>query len=143
MLFDNCKTTNEQGDIGQSRAIYEFQLQGYTVCVPCGVNQKYDLVIEKDGLFKKVQVKTTQCLDKYNRYQVSLKSTTFRYKDRKVFIKTVRRRECDYDLLFVLTKEGKCYIIPSSELGGNKGIILTNKYDRYMVIEDKRCVASL
>ena len=48
------------GRIGLSMAINYFTCQGYTVSLPMNDTQWYDLVIEKDGIFKTVQCKATQ-----------------------------------------------------------------------------------
>ena len=54
-----------QGIVGQLRVAHQYQLNGYNILFPFGDSQKYDLVIEKDGQFSKVQVKTTVESDGY------------------------------------------------------------------------------
>lgn len=46
--------------------------RGYTVSFPWGGNAHYDLVIEKDGLFTKIQVKTIYWDNTKNRWLVDL-----------------------------------------------------------------------
>lgn len=50
--------TKLKGDIGQLIAAKEFLRQGWHVAFPYGENLKYDLVIERDGVMKRVQVKS-------------------------------------------------------------------------------------
>jgi hypothetical protein len=59
------------GRIGLSMAINYFTLSGYTVSIPLNDTQWYDLIIEKDGIFKTVQCKAT--LTKNN--TIDLRST--------------------------------------------------------------------
>lgn len=49
----------EKGRIGLIKAISYFGLKGYTINIPLNDTQWYDLVIEKDGIFKTVQCKCT------------------------------------------------------------------------------------
>jgi len=49
--------TKLKGDIGELAAAQEFLKRGWKVAFPYGENLKYDLIVEKDGVFKRVQVK--------------------------------------------------------------------------------------
>lgn len=55
-------------------AIAYFSTNGYIVSIPLNDTQDYDLIVEKDNLLQKVQVKSTGCIGKGGNYQVSLKS---------------------------------------------------------------------
>lgn len=50
------------GDIGESKAIFEFTRYGIPVLVPMSDNLPYDLVIDCNGKFLRVQVKTCKSL---------------------------------------------------------------------------------
>lgn len=50
--------TKQKGDIGELVAAQEFLRQGWHVAFPYGENMKYDLIVEKEGIFKRVQVKS-------------------------------------------------------------------------------------
>lgn len=50
-------TTNEKGAYAELRAASLLARAGYTVSQPLTGHSRYDLVIEKDGEFKRVQVK--------------------------------------------------------------------------------------
>ncbi len=52
--------TKEIGLIGEQVLITEFVKHGIPVLVPIGDNLPYDMVIESDGTFFKIQVKTTE-----------------------------------------------------------------------------------
>ena len=48
------------GEISQSAITVRLLQVGYAVLSPYGDNQRYDLVIEKDGVFNRVQCKTAR-----------------------------------------------------------------------------------
>jgi len=50
--------TKDIGDTAEARVLFELKSMGYAVLTPFGDNQAYDLVIESDGKFTKVQVKS-------------------------------------------------------------------------------------
>lgn len=60
MVFE---TNKDKGRAGLSAAIAYFGMNGYTVSIPLNDTQNYDLVIEKDNIFQKVQCKATGSKD--------------------------------------------------------------------------------
>ncbi|UBF23209.1 PD-(D/E)XK nuclease [Haloarcula tailed virus 2] len=50
--------SDTMGAIGEAKAFAKLAEMGYVVCVPHVHVARYDLVLEKDGVFTKVQVKT-------------------------------------------------------------------------------------
>lgn len=52
------RNTKFVGDLSELRVMCEFVKFGYLVSVPFGENHRYDLVIEKDNVLSRVQVKT-------------------------------------------------------------------------------------
>lgn len=127
-MFANCKTQTDQGNLGLVAAIGALTKAGYVVSVPLIQNIKYDLVIERDGVLDRVQVKTTQHKNRYGAYVVGLKTTGGNRK-----VNTVQARQaCDYDKLFVLVETGVCYLIPSEKLG-KYDVYLSAKMDEYKI----------
>lgn len=51
--------TKRQGALGVAKAVDYYTDQGYAVFVPVSDVSRFDLVVEKDGLLKRVEVKTT------------------------------------------------------------------------------------
>ncbi len=47
----------EKGDVALAHAIQYYMLNGFEVCLPIGDKRDYDLVIEKDKVLQRVQVK--------------------------------------------------------------------------------------
>lgn len=52
------RNTKRVGDLSELRLMHDLVRAGYLVSIPFGEDHRYDLVIEKDGVFKSVQVKT-------------------------------------------------------------------------------------
>jgi len=52
------RNTKRTGDISELRLMHDLVRVGYLVSIPFGEDHRYDLVIEKDGQFASVQVKT-------------------------------------------------------------------------------------
>ena len=66
------KTNKEKGNTGLGIAIAYYSMNGYTVSIPLNDTQDYDLIVDKNNILKKVQVKATSCKTRYNKYQLSL-----------------------------------------------------------------------
>ncbi len=122
------KTNKEKGNSGLGMAIAYFSTNGYVVSIPLNDTQDYDLIIEKDGKLKTVQVKSTGCKTKNGVYQVSLKSCGgTKGKTYKTVIDT------KVDLLFVLNEEAEMYLIPIDKLSNKTSLNLCEKYQEYLI----------
>ena len=122
------KTNKEKGNSGLGIAIAYFSTNGYVVSIPLNDTQDYDLIIEKDGKLKTVQVKSTGCKTKNGVYQVSLKSCGgTKGKTYKTVIDT------KVDLLFVLNEEAEMYLIPIDKLSNKTSLNLCEKYQEYLI----------
>lgn len=67
--------TKERGDIAVGRAIAHYIQHGYEVCLPIGDKRAYDLVIEKDGILARVQVKYAGLYNSKDKCLVALRIT--------------------------------------------------------------------
>jgi hypothetical protein len=65
--------TKQKGDLAEAFAVYELKRNGFNVLVPWGEDNRYDLVSEKDGIFKRIQVKYVSLKD--GALQVSIRSS--------------------------------------------------------------------
>ena len=123
MIFN---TNKEKGNSSLGIAIAYYSCNGYTVSIPLNDTQDYDLVVDKDNLLKKVQVKSTGCKTKYGKYQVALKSCGgTRGKTYKTVIET------HIDELFILTENLDIYIIPIEEIKNKSTLNICSKYEKY------------
>ena len=52
------RNTKRTGDLSELRLMHDLVRAGYLVSIPFGEDHRYDLVIEKNGVFSRVQVKT-------------------------------------------------------------------------------------
>lgn len=113
-----------------ARAIYEYTRLGYTVLIPMTDSNKYDIVIEKDGCFKRVQVKTTSLREPSSKpgvYRAIIESRGGVQAN-----KVIQRKSGDYDILFVMTVEDGCWSIPEDVITAKSTITVgTAKYQSY------------
>ena len=125
LKFDTNKV---KGRTSLGISIAYFSANGYTVSIPLNDTQDYDLVIEKDGILKTVQVKSTACKSKYGKYQVALKSCGgTKGKTYKTLIDT------KVDLLCVITDNITIYVIPVKNINNRSTLNLCEKYNKYRV----------
>lgn len=130
MLFNNAHNTKKQGDLGEARAIYEYTRLGYVVCKPLCDSAKYDLIVEKDGNIKRIQVKTSARKSKYGAYEVGLRTTG----GNQSFNTAKLRNNGDYDELFILVDDGRCWMIPEEFLlNGNSINVGKDGYKDFLV----------
>ena len=124
----NFETNKEKGNSGLGMAIAYFTTNGYIVSIPLNDTQDYDLIIEKNGELKTVQVKATGCKTASGTYQVALKSCggtnggTY-----KTLIET------KIDFLFVLNEDLEMYLIPKDKILNKSTLNLCDKYKEYKV----------
>ena len=86
------------------------------------------MLVDKNNVIKRVQVKSTGCKTKYGNYQLALKSCGG---TKGSMYKTVI--ETNIDELFVLTEDLKMYIIPKEKINNKSTLNLYDKYEKYRV----------
>lgn len=123
------KNSKKQGDEGLGVAIGWFSCQGFTVCIPLTDSQPYDLVVETDDGLKKVQVKTTRNV-RNGRCEVELRT---KGGNKSGTGKTKQFDPKTVDLLFVLTHDGRKYLIPTNRLRGTSTIVLCEYYAEFLL----------
>lgn len=121
-----------QGDLGEVRAIYELVKLGYVISKPMHVHIPYDLIADKDGQLFRVQVKTSGRVVHQTTmtYEVYLETSGGNTKSnvRKAFDAT------KIDLLFVMTADDRCWLIPSHEITSHTTIkVGTPRYAQYQI----------
>ena len=124
----NFSSNKEKGNTGLGMAIAYFTANSYIVSIPLNDTQDYDLLVDKEGVISKIQVKATGCKTKNNIYQVSLKSCGgTKGKEYKTIINT------DVDYIFIVNTELNMYLIPKNEIHNKSTINLGKKLDKYIV----------
>jgi len=111
--------TKQKGDIAVAKAVSYFIEKNEEVLFPFGDKQPYDLVIERNKKFLKVQCKYTSHKSKYGIYLVPLRVMGGN-RSRNASKKYERN---DFDLLFVYAENGDMYEIPSDILTKNKNCV--------------------
>lgn len=122
-IFDkvhNNKNDNIRGEYGEAVANLFFVQHGFRVSLVSGDWYPYDLVVERHGIKRTIQVKTATN-KKNGRY--------FRAKFKLSY---------DFDDIFVLTAEGDIYVLPYEEAkfvktGDSSELVLYPKYDRFKI----------
>ena len=125
MKFNSNK---EKGNTGLGIAIAYYSANGYTVSIPLNDTQDYDLIVDKDNILKKVQVKATSCKTKYNRYQVALKSCGG---TKGETYKTVV--DTNIDEVFIVTDSLELFRIPIEVIKNKATLNLCEKYEKYKI----------
>ncbi len=106
--------THQKGVIGELEFSLHLMKKGYAVLTPVNPNSSYDLVIEKDNVFTRIQVK--YCTPKNGTLRVELirhKRKTKPYKEREVDAMGA------YDSI-----HHKFYLIPFNKIRSNQEIWL-------------------
>ena len=124
----NFKSNKEKGNTSLGIAIAYYSCNGYTVSIPLNDTQDYDLIVDKNNILKKVQVKSTSCKTKYGNYQVALKSCGgTKGKTYKTVIET------NIDEIIIVTEDLQIYIIPIEEIKNKSTLNICDKYKKYKV----------
>lgn len=124
----NFCTNKEKGNSGLGIAIAYFASHGYTVSIPLNDTQDYDLIIDKENIIQKVQVKSTSCKTKYGAYQVALKSCGgTKGKTYKTLIDT------DIDIIFIVTDQIDTFLIPIENITNKSTLNLCKKYSKFKI----------
>jgi PD-(D/E)XK endonuclease len=130
LLLKDRKNTKKQGDVGMAVAIWWLSEAGYHVSIPLTDSNDYDLVIESEGKFSSVQVKTTYFKNPAGNYRANLRVLGG---NRSGTGKVKNFDAAKVDYLFVVTESNEKYFIPTSHLDVVNCITLCGKYEQYRV----------
>lgn len=126
----NSNYKSRQGNIGLGQAIAYYTYLGIPVSIPLNDTQKYDLIVDKNNELFRVSVKTTQYKENSGNYAVQLKNSGGGSKGST--IRSFDNTTCD--IIFVYTKDGDMYEIPSNCITAKSSIVLNdNIYGKYKV----------
>lgn len=128
-MFEDCKNTKAQGTVGLGEAIAWFSRNRYNVSLPISDTQRYDLIVEKNSILERVEVKTSCYKAPSGNYEVVLKTCggNRSAKDRITYFSAN-----DSDILFILVGDGTKYLIPSKN-ANKSNITLGEKYIKYKI----------
>lgn len=130
LLLRSRKNSKHQGDVGLAIAIGWFADNGYRVSIPLTDSQDYDLVVEADGRFHGVQIRTTYHKNPQGWYRVNLRVMGG---NRSGTGKVKHFDPQAVDFLFVVTESREKYLIPSSSITCRNSLTLYDKYAPFKV----------
>ena len=112
------KLSNHPVDVGfrtEAAILSELGNRGYSILVPWGVNQRYDLVIDLDGRFIRAQCKTGRLRGgtiEFNTISVQCNMNRVVSRD--------YRGDIDVFLVYCPDRPGDVYCVPVEEAGASK-----------------------
>lgn len=120
-----------QGNIGEAEAIRWYASQGYEIYIPFTAGSKADILVEKDDIIKRIQVKSTSFRAKESEnFRVNL--STFggnrSWSGKKTTISSKY-----VDEVFVYSLDGAIWIFPVEVVEGKKSQSLSAQYKEYHV----------
>lgn len=127
----NINDNKSKGKAGLAIAIGYYGNEGYTISLPLNDTQDYDLIIDNGESLKKVQVRCTGHINKYGRYEVSVKSSGGTKGCTYSHVK-----DTDIDILFVVCTNGWMFEIPKNVITQSSSITLYNEKSKYSNSED-------
>ena len=109
--------TKAKGESSTGAVIGSLLKIGFSVLFPFSDNQRYDLVIEKNGAFKTVQCKTGR-LEKDGAV-IIFKTCSYHY---ETFKATAYTGQIDYFGVYC-PQNDKTYLVPVSDVGTREGLL--------------------
>lgn len=121
----------EKGDLAVANAIHYYMTNGYEVCLPVGDKRPYDLIVEINGLLKRVQVKYAGYYSGIKQHKVALRITG----GNQSFNSYKKYGDNDFEELFVYAANNRKYLIPWSKITARNELNIENiKYSEYEIV---------
>ena len=120
-------------DAALGKALDWFLGRGHIVSIPT-TPASYDLVVETDSGFKKIQVKTTTRRERSGSWRASITKSPY---NAALSVGAAGKRkpvpydEGDVDYFFIVTGDQSIYILPFRIVRGLKAVVLGLKYVKY------------
>lgn len=128
-MFDDMHW-REQGDKGELSAMYWLVEQGWHVYMPFGHSPDADLIVDRGDDLIRVQVKTSQCIDR-GRWNLTLCTRGGNQSWNRI-VKKFSASRCDW--LFAHVADGRRWFIPATAIDAGTAIRLGGpKYAAYEV----------
>ena len=128
--YNRSMNSKRKGSLAVGEAIAHFVGEGITVLLPVSDCDKYDLVIDDGGVFKRVQCKYSSGKESSGAYIVYL-YTYGGYRKKTYHIKY---KGGDFDLLFVYCSNNEKYLIPAEKVIGKSKLSVGQKSWREYLI---------
>ena len=118
--FKTKLTPNDVGERAQGAIVAEVMKYGYTVLIPFGEGRRYDLVIEKNAQFLRLQCKAGRYMNGVVRFNAC--SSNWFNQTRKRYTK----EEIDYFAVYC-EHTTKVYLVPVEDVSGLDGSLRVEK----------------
>lgn len=105
--------TKTKGNIAETFVLANLIKEGFTVSIPYGENSRYDLIIETERGFKKIQIKYISKRKDRGYYVLPLRSVRANKKHNRIIHYT--SSEIDFIIGYCIDNNS-CYIIPMDKL---------------------------
>lgn len=105
--------TKSIGERTEAIVLAELLKAGYVVLLPFGDNQRYDLVIERGGEFKRVQCETARLYSRHQNVLTFATSSSYAHRGRP---SKDYRGEADFFGVYS-PDTGQCYLVPVDDVG--------------------------
>jgi len=105
-----------KGNLAVASAIAHFVSSGYKVSIPLTNVAKYDLVVEKDGVFQSIQCKYVGYEGNRGIFAAPMYVSGG---NRSAGNRRMTYKEGDFDVLFILCASGRTYAIPLRDIVGH------------------------
>ena len=120
----------EKGDIAVAHAIHYFMVNNYEVCMPLGDKQLYDMIVERNGVMSRVQIKYAGYYSGDKKYKAALRSMG----GNQSYHTAKKYADDAFELLFVYVGNGRKFLIPWELLKiRNSLAIESSKYSKFEV----------
>lgn len=106
--------SKEKGDIAVGRAIQYYSNKNYTVLIPIGDKNPYDLVVDTGEQLQKVQCKYTGHQKPSGSFDIPLRVMG----GNQSFHTAKKYKKGDFDILFAITSNGDAFEIPFEKIEG-------------------------
>jgi hypothetical protein len=131
-MLKHIKNSKIKGTVGLGKAIQYFTSKECIVSLPINDSQKYDLVVDVAGNLQRIQVKTSASTNNDGlSWEIALRTTggNQSFYTAKLFDPTT----CD--AVFILTEDGRTWLIPSDRIHNTTKITVGKKWAEYEIQE--------
>lgn len=136
MVFTRERSSRHLRMAAIGAAIDWFMARGHRVSLPVDLQSSYDLVVECDSGFRRVQVKSTSHRGPTGRWVVGVYKTEY---DQNISPNAAGRRKNrayksdEVDWFFVITAKREIYLIPIDAIDGKTSLSLDVVYKNFRV----------
>jgi len=128
--------TTKLGSLGEAKAITEFLKLDYTVFTPFSEgNDPFDFIAVKDGNLLRVEVKSTNSLDKNGNYIITIRAARSNNNGNRV--KLFDSNSCDMVACYIKPIDTTCFIL-SKDIKTKRTLTFREEYSSHKTMPKSR-----